>query len=237
MGHGYPFAMKSPNPPPRNGCERSDGNVMIKLLYALGAVALAGLAALPARAAYPGHQDPDWPCMAIKVPDLSLAAVWAGPPVDAYKDTWSQDPQVAGLAERLAERRLPLEDAEAQIQAFAKQVGNDRNPKLLALTAGLFSLLNGERSSVIAGLDRFGARQIELADAIRSKLDKLHGLEGQAQPDEQQIASVGRQLQWETQMFQERRQVTQYVCQVPDQIEHRFFALARVIQQNLNAGG
>ena len=223
--------MKGSNPPSGDGGETGGGSGVSRLV--VGLIVLAGLAAPAAQAAYPGHQDPDWPCMSIKVPELSLAAVWAGPPVDPYVETWSQDPRVADLAQRLAQRRLPLKDAEADIQAFAKQLGNDRKAKLLELTAGLFSLLTGERSGVVAGLDRFGARQIELADDIRSQLDKLHGLEGQAQPNEQQIASLGKQLQWETQMFTERRQVTQYVCQVPDQIEHRFFALARAIQQNL----
>jgi hypothetical protein len=209
---------------------------LLRLPFVLGAAVLAGLTAPPAQAAYPGHQDPDWPCMAIKVPDLSLAAVWAGPPVDTYMQTWSQDPQVAGLAERLSQRRLPLKDAEAAIHTFAQQLGNDRNPKLLALTAGLFSLLNSERSSVVAGLDRFGARQVELADHIRGQLDELHRLEAKTDPDEQGIGSLGKQLEWETRMFQERRQITQYACQVPDQIEQRFFAVARAIQQNLNAG-
>ena len=81
--------------------------------------------------------------------------------------------------------------------------------------------------------DVANASQDELANDIRDQLGKLHELEGQAQPNDQQIGSLGKQLQWETQMFQERRQVTQFVCQVPDQIEHRFFALAQVIQQNL----
>ena len=33
-----------------------------------------------ARAADP--RFPDWPCNQIKVPELSVAAVWAGPPID-----------------------------------------------------------------------------------------------------------------------------------------------------------
>jgi hypothetical protein len=131
--------------------------LLVRLGHAFGVIVLAGLTAPAAQAAYPGHRDPDWPCMANKVPDLSLAAVWAGPPVDSYMKTWSQDQEVAILADRLAQRRLPLKEAEAEVTTFATELGQDREPKLLALTAGLFNRLNGERSGVIAGLDRFGA--------------------------------------------------------------------------------
>ena len=34
---------------------------------------------------------PDWPCNQIKVPEMSVAAVWAGPPVDDVANVWEQD--------------------------------------------------------------------------------------------------------------------------------------------------
>jgi hypothetical protein len=160
--------------------------LLVRLGHALGVIVLAGLTAPAAQAAYSGHQDPVWPCMAIKVPDLSLAAVQAGPPVDAYMKTWSKDQEVATLAER----RPPLNEAKAEVTTFAKELGQDREPKLLAPTAGLFIRLNGERSGVIAGLHRFGARQTRLAGQIRHELDKLHETEGKPNPDEQQITSL-----------------------------------------------
>ena len=55
------------------------------------------------QAAPPRNTDPAWPCQQIKVPEVSVAAVWAGPPVDAYLGTWSKDPDVADLADRLVE--------------------------------------------------------------------------------------------------------------------------------------
>lgn len=199
-------------------------------------LALAGFAlAAPetALAAYP-KQDPNWPCQSIKVPEMSLAATWAGPPIGSYATSWSQDPQVAELAARLSQRRVPLAQAESEIKSFAEGAGDDRKAKLLELLAGLFDNLNAERSSVIAGLDRFGARQIELAGMIRSQLDTLHGLQAQPDPDPPKIEELGKQLEWETRTFTERRQTTQYACAVPDMIEHRFFALARAVQQNLS---
>lgn len=198
----------------------------------VGVMLVMGTAAAGAQGQPPG-EDPDWPCQAIKVPELSLAAMWAGPPVAPYEKTWAQDPEIAALAARLSERRTPLAQAQAAIKTFAEKAGSDRKAKLLELLAGLYENLNDERASVIAGLDRFGARQIALAGLIRHQLDTLHGLQAQPHPDTEKIEAMGKQLQWEMRTFTERRKTTQYVCAVPDTIEHRLYALAQTIQQNL----
>ncbi len=33
---------------------------------------------------------PDWPCVQAKVPEISLAAVWAGPPLDDVAGKWKE---------------------------------------------------------------------------------------------------------------------------------------------------
>lgn len=195
------------------------------------------LVAGSAFAAPPGPRDPDWPCMSIRVPNLSLGALWSGPSIEAYRKTWSSDTAVADLAATLAQRRLPMDQATAEIKRFASESGAARQTKLLSLVAALFDVLNQDRSSVVAGLDRFGARQKELANEIRQQIDKLHTLQAAPDQDTKQIATLGDQLTWETRLFEERRQTTQYACAVPDLIEQRFFALARVVQQNLGESG
>ena len=40
---------------------------------------------------------PDWPCAQAKVPEISLAAVWAGPPLDDVADKWKDDAKVSAL--------------------------------------------------------------------------------------------------------------------------------------------
>src|SRR5881394_3271478 len=61
---------------------------------------------------------PDWPCTQAKVPEISLAAVWAGPPLDDIKDKWKDDAKVSALVPKLAARRTPLEEAEKAITEF-----------------------------------------------------------------------------------------------------------------------
>src|SRR5204863_8706572 len=61
---------------------------------------------------------PDWPCTQAKVPEISIAAVWAGPPLDDVKDKWKDDAKVSALVTKLAARRTPLDEADKTIAEF-----------------------------------------------------------------------------------------------------------------------
>ncbi|MBN9560315.1 MAG: hypothetical protein J0H14_06230 [Alphaproteobacteria bacterium] len=196
-------------------------------------LAAALLAIGAAQAAPPGPRDPDWPCQQIKVPELSLAAVWSGPPVDARQTDWQRDPQVADLAHRLAQRRIPVDQASTEIRAFAEQAGAQKQQRVLALLVGLFNVLNQERETVIAGLDRFGHRQKELADTLRADNDKLTTMHQDSAADPVAVNKLTQQVTWEMNVFQDRREAIGYACDVPAAIEQRLFALARTIQQVL----
>jgi hypothetical protein len=197
---------------------------------ALGVVLYSAAAAT---AAPPGPRDPDWPCQQIKVPQLSLASVWSGPPVDQELADWQHDQVVADLVQEIARRREPLAQAQARLHAFAAQSNGQRQQKLLQVLAGLFSVLDGERSTVIAGLDRFGARQKELAAGIREDNDKLRKLQADPGADANEVNQMVQRVTWEAEVFQDRRQALSYACDAPSKIEQRLFALARTIQEEL----
>lgn len=203
--------------------------------WLMAALLCAG--AIPAaQAAPPRNLDPDWPCMQIKVPELSVAAVWAGPPVSAYLATWSQDADVADLAGRLVARRVPMQEAQMEIADFAKAAGHDQQ-KLLALFAGVFQLSNQQRASVLAGLDRFGKRQKELAAQIRSESAALSGLQANASPDVEKVGTAQNRLNWDLQVFRNRSDSIHYACDAPALIEQRLFAVSRAIQAVLPQPG
>ena len=56
--------------------------------------------------------DPDWPCQQIKTPTFSLASVWAGPKLDLNSQSWRNESDVADLAAKMAQRRVPIADVE-----------------------------------------------------------------------------------------------------------------------------
>jgi hypothetical protein len=207
---------------------------MISLRLRGTAFALGTLfAAAAANAAPPGPRDPDWPCQQIKVPQLSLAAVWSGPPLDQRQTDWQQDQQVADLVHDVAQRRVPIEQAGDRIHAFVQLVREQREPKLLELLAGLFSVLDEQHGAVLAGLDRFGARQKELAAAIREDNEKLRTLQADPSADASEVNRLVQQVTWDAEVFRDRRQALSYACDVPGKIEQRLFALARIIQQEM----
>jgi len=187
----------------------------------------------------------DWPCQQILVHNISVPAVWAGPSIDGID--WRSDPQIADLVDRLAPRRLPLEEAQHDIADFAKTLGADKNTKLTALFAGLFHKLDDERVQLIDGLDRFGHKQKELGDKLRAETAELHEAQDKAGgmlPDIKNQsasanapgpeASIMERLQWDMRIFQDRHKAVSFVCESPVLIEQRLFALARTIQDNMN---
>jgi len=203
---------------------------------ALGLIALAvTLEAASLVAAEPKADSPErnWPCHQILVGRLSLAAVWSGPSIEGL--AWRNDQAVADIVARLAARRTPLDDAERAIEDFAQSQGASKTKKLDSVFAGLFETLNDERTQVIEGLLRFGAKQKELAGKIRAENALPREEPGKAPPNasRQDVEAGARDLEWDLRVFDERRQSLTYVCETPALIEQRLFALARVIQRSL----
>ena len=176
---------------------------------------------------------PDWPCTQAKVPEISLAAVWAGPPLDDIKDKWKDDARVSALVPKLAARRTSLEDAQKAITEFLASSAADKATAGKLLFAGLFDTLNAQRSSVLSGLERITRKQRDAADKIRADALAMQALQGASPPDQTKIDELGNQLVWQTRIFEERQRVVKFVCEVPTAIDQRLFALSRVIQQEM----
>jgi hypothetical protein len=174
---------------------------------------------------------PDWPCAQAKVPEVSLAAVWAGPPLDDAEQKWKDDAKVAPLVPRLAARRTPLDEAEKMITQFLTGSAADKTAMGKLLFAGLFDTMNAQRSSVMSGLERVTRKQREAADKIRTDTLALQALQDASPPDPPKVEALGNQLVWETRIFEDRRRVVKFVCEVPTAVDQRLFALGRVIQQ------
>lgn len=191
-------------------------------VLALGAAGPA--VAAPARPA--ALTDPDWPCQSIRIEHMSLATVWGGPPLGKFGSEWQKYPAATALAVKLAQRRVPLAAAKAEIAAFAKSAGDDRKDQLLAFMGALFAQLDHERAEVVQGLDRFGARQISYAAQIRSEITALHDAQDAQPPDQKKVSTLENKVYWDTRVFKSRKDMMSYACFVPDKIEQRLFALA-----------
>jgi hypothetical protein len=173
---------------------------------------------------------PDWPCAQAKVPEISIAAVWSGPPLGDASDKWKNDPKVSTLVAKVSARRTSLEEAERAITEFLSAAATDKTEAGKLLFAGLFDTLNAQRSSVMNGLERVTRKQREAAEKIRSDTIALQALQDETQRDQTKIDDLGNHLVWETRIFEDRRSVIKFVCDVPTTIDRRLFSLARTIQ-------
>ncbi|MDX3970611.1 MAG: hypothetical protein QHD01_29020 [Bradyrhizobium sp.] len=199
-------------------------------VWLLAALVIA-LSGTTARAADPRY--PDWPCTQAKVPEISLAAVWAGPPLDDVQNKWKDDARVSALVAKLAARKTPLDEAEKSVKEFLAASGSDKAANAKLLFAGLFDTLNAQRSQVMNGLERVSRKQREAADKIREETLQLHTLQGATPRDEAKVEALSNELIWKTRIFEDRSKVVRFVCEVPTTIDQRLFALGRVIQQEM----
>ncbi|PSO14112.1 hypothetical protein [Bradyrhizobium sp. MOS003] len=198
------------------------------LAMAVVALALSGTAA---RAADPRH--PNWPCTQAKVPEISLAAVWAGPALDDAETRWKNDAKITALVAKLSARKTSIDEAEKSVKDFLAASSTDKTNNAKLLFAGLFDTLNAQRSQVMNGLERVSRKQREAADKIREETIQLQALQGATPRDEAKVEALGNELIWKTRIFEDRNKVVRFVCEVPTTIDQRLFALGRVIQQEM----
>ncbi|MBA4491122.1 hypothetical protein [Paracoccus sp. S1E-3] len=183
------------------------------------------LCASPAIAA-----DPDWPCQSPKRPALSIGQMWVDPAPDATSAEAARRPDVAALATRLASRKLPVEELTAELDAFAASADNTT---LTGLFEASFDQLEGRRRLVVAKIDEFTTAQRAMQDRIGGLRDEMARLEATQPPDYDAIDLAEERLDLNTRMFRERQDQIRYVCDVPNLIEQRAFAISREIQSRL----
>jgi hypothetical protein len=201
--------------------------------YRLPTAILAVGLALPSAALAADPRFPDWPCAQIKVPEISVAAVWAGPAIDDAGDAWQTDPAIKDNVARLAARRTLLDDAQRTIAELITGEAAERQQKAKLLFAGLYKTLNDERTEVMNGIERFFRQHKAFAEKIRAETMELRNLHDAPARDQAKADELINRVEWDTRIFEERRKTIGYACEVPVLIEQRLYALARAIQQSL----
>ncbi len=185
-------------------------------------------------------EDPDWPCIQRKVMTLTSTQLWDGPPTEDLK-AWEDDDDIKSLADVLESRRVPLEDAEKAIKAFAeKQPADQRDEKLTLLFASLLAKVNTDRQFVLKRIVTFQKRQearsLELQRQGRELEEKK-----QAVPAEDQLTSMltltpeQATYMWDARVFQDREQNLTMACEIPVLIEQRAYEIGRLIRAQMSS--
>lgn len=210
---------------------------MIRSLAAVSAaVAAAALLTAAPLAAQP-KPDPHWPCPQRKTPEIDLAQVWSGPdPASAGK--WTDDQDAAGLAVKLASRRTPAKEFGPLLDGFVKEAGAEADNGLLRVMAGVYEIINDQRSKLVHGIERYARGQQRLADRIREEGDQLSKAQTSiTAPETAESRKLDEQLNWDSRIFDERAKSLIYVCETPVLLEQRAFHIGQQIQARLKVKG
>lgn len=191
---------------------------------------IASLMLLPSGVMAGGSADPTWPCIQPKQPHLSIGQLWSGPPPDETVTDLARRPDIAALAQVLEQRRLPMEEAEAQIATFAEGASAE---ELTALFVAVFDRIDAYRSRIMSGVTRYAEKQMVLSDQIEARRAEMARLSAAAEPDFDKIDAEEEKLDWDTRIFTDRQAQLTYVCETPVILEQRAFALGRAIAAHL----
>jgi hypothetical protein len=179
--------------------------------------------------------DPDWPCAQRKVSTLGPGAVWTGPDPTPALAEWGNDTDAALLAQKIASRRLPLEEVDGLLDAFAGKLDKgEKDTRLTRFFAGVCEVLNGERDKVVAGIGRYARGQKVMAERIRDEAGRISEVKTAPDvPDTKELTELESRFNWDKRIFQERSQSLTYVCEVPTLLEQRLGVIAKKIQARL----
>lgn len=202
-----------------------------------GLIAASVIALVAVRAEAADQEDPDWPCVQRKIETLTAAQMWDGPEIDNSVE-WQHDQDVTRLIPVLVSRRVPMEQAAAEIAKFADSKPKEsRDAALTALFAGLLSTMNADRALVLKGLDRFTRSQRERTAELERQAAEVRKLKDRVAAGENvraQLKDAEDKYNWDARIFTERRQSLPLACEVPVLIEQRLFALAREIRTHMS---
>ena len=204
------------------------------------AFAVTGLALAAGAASAQPKADLDWPCAQRKVATLGYGSFWTGSDLGNATSEWGSDRGAAQLARKLASRRTDLTEVDGLIDEFTADIKDkdEKDKRLARVFAGVFEIVNGERSTIVNGITRYAQGQRKLAERIREEADKIGETTEGPSADPTKAASndpngVQNAFTWDRRIFEERNQSVSYVCEVPTLLEQRLGELARKIQAKL----
>jgi hypothetical protein len=181
--------------------------------------------------------SPDWPCIQRKVPTISAAQIWDGPPIDGIKEF---DPAIRDLTELLESRRVSADDADKAIAEYAQSIPEaERDKKLTELFASFLSEINTDRQFVMSRVEDFQRRQKGRAAELEREGQKLAemGLAATDEllPIETKLSPEQQEYNWNARIFQERQQNLTMACEVPVLIEQRAYEISRLIRSHMKS--
>ena len=145
---------------------------------------------------------------------------------------WHADPEIAALVQRLAPRRVPMQEGLSQITSFVQTLSQDR-PRRIALTfRGLLEETDQARTALIQRLKEIGRRQRELAELVAELSEELGSIPSEATGDAAlKRVDLQQRRDFTARTFEEIQRTIRYACETPVELDARLGAWARALQE------
>lgn len=209
----------------------------ILLLFSLAILAPVASGGGAIKKAHAYSEDKNWPCIQAKVIKLSAGQMWRGNPVKETDLSWQQNEDVKSLIKQIMPRRVTLKETEKIISDFAKKHSTNVNKQLEQSFLALLFETNKVRKEIIGGIGKFSSRQKSLSKRIIENRRKIVEFEKKdeagtlTKEEDQQLAKLEQQLEWDIRIHEEREKSLEYVCESPVILEQRLFALSQQLKK------
>ena len=181
----------------------------------------------------PGKEkNPDWPCIQVYIEELSWGSIWTGPVLTENSAKWIDDKDIFSLAEKLMDRKTKEKEGIDELKNYIKK--NKSPKKLNKLFHALFDTTNEIWKKRNAKLLNFGKRQRLTSEKISIKLNKIKELSKNLDLNKDEIKKLENEKIWDIRRFEDRRNLSDSLCEQPRFYEKRLGVYASIILENVN---
>ena len=178
------------------------------------------------------EKNPDWPCIQVLIEELSWGSMWTGPPLDENSSKWIDDENLSALAKKLMNRKTKENEGIDELKNYIKK--NKSPKKLNKLFHALFDTTNEIWKKRNAKLLNFGKRQRLTSEKISIKLNKIKELSKDLNLNKDEIEKLENEKFWDIRRFEDRRNLSDSLCEQPRFYEKRLGVYTSIILENVN---
>ena len=179
-----------------------------------------------------GEKNTDWPCIQVYIKELSWGSIWTGPPFDKNSSKWVDDQNLSVMAKKLMNRKTKENEGIDELKNYIKK--NKSPKKLNKLFHALFDTTNEIWKKRNAKLLNFGKRQRLTSEKISIKLNKIKELSKNLDLNKDEIEKLENEKIWDIRRFEDRRNLSDSLCEQPRFYEKRLGVYASIILENVN---
>ena len=183
-------------------------------------------------AAPPGKEkDPDWPCIQVYIEELSWGSIWTGPVLDENSAKWSENEELNILSKELMNRKIKESEGIVKLK---KYITKNKSPEeLTKLFNALFDRTNETWKKRNKKLLSFGKRQRLTSEKIAKKLENIKELSKNFEANKDKIEELEQEQFWDIRRFEDRRALSDSLCEQPRFYEKRLGIYANIILENI----